>query len=218
MVWEGALLMAIQKQPAKRSARTAGTRKTTTLATRHTSTDALDQWAVRIVGAMNKTVDGIFETGRLLFECREKVQHGDWERLFSDGKVPMSVQTALKLIAVHKRRGLLTSNPAHVRGLPPSWGTLYELAALPEDTLAWAHEHEKIRPDMQRKDVAAIKREFGGDETKEPEKPWELIDARERIYRWLLRDREHWPDALRDDYCEVLSKLIEKLRHETISH
>ena len=40
--------------------------------------------------------------------------------------------------------------------LPPSWGTLYELAKLPNEVLLTKIEDGAVRPDMERRDVAAL--------------------------------------------------------------
>jgi hypothetical protein len=124
--------------------------------------DSLDQWATRITSALQKTVEGIFETGRQLLAAREALEHGQWQRLFSDRRVPMSVQAARRFIEIYKRREVLLPKRNSCFGLPPSWTTLYHLARLPDDTLAWAHEHDKITPDLEGKQIAHIKAEYEG--------------------------------------------------------
>jgi hypothetical protein len=125
--------------------------------------DDLEPYAARINQALGKTVEAIFETGRLLLEARDKLEHGKWERLFAEGRVPISVATARKFIEIYKRREMLT-NRSDRNDLPPSWTILYALARLPDDTLAWAHEQKKITADLETKDVARLRSEYDGAE------------------------------------------------------
>lgn len=45
------------------------------------------------------------------------------------------------------------SNAKYVSHLPPSWGTLYDLAGIPESELLTLIEQGQIHPDMERADV-----------------------------------------------------------------
>jgi hypothetical protein len=127
-----------------------------------THPDAIDSWADRINAALQKTVEGIFETGRQLLAARESLEHGQWLRLFKEGHVPIGVRCAQKFIEIYKRRDALL-NASHVTYLPSSWSTLHALATLPDDTLEWAHAHGKITADLQRSQVSKLRSEF--DET-----------------------------------------------------
>jgi hypothetical protein len=59
-------------------------------------------------------------------------------------------------MAVWKAKPRLIANSAHALNLPPSWMTLYELQALPEDTLSWAISEGKVTPELERKEVKAL--------------------------------------------------------------
>lgn len=113
-----------------------------------------EQWAGRICTQLGKSVESIIDVGRLLVKAKDDLPHGEWGRLFEDELIPFSHQTANKLMAVAGNS--LLSNPAHVRNLPPSWGTLYELTQVPELTLKNAIRDGVITPDMPRKDVKAL--------------------------------------------------------------
>lgn len=153
----------------------------------------LDAIAKRINKALSKTIEGIFETGKLLADARAALDHGQWLRLFRERRVLMSDSTARRFIEIYHRRDALLSNRAHVHDLPPSWATLYELARLPNDTLAWAHEHGRITPDLQRKDVADLRTQYADDTvpvTREPARPDPTRVARaitQRLNRVLPR-------------------------------
>jgi hypothetical protein len=120
----------------------------------------VDAWADRITASLNRTVEGIFETGRLLCDAKAALDHGKWMRLHEEGRIPLSERSAQHFMAIWTARDRLLPKAQHVALLPPSWGTLYDLQALPDDTLAWAIEQGQVRPDMQRKDVPKLRRAF----------------------------------------------------------
>lgn len=86
-------------------------RKSTALARVQTDPE-LDLWAGRINGALAKTVEGIFETGRQLLAARQKLEHGKWEQLFEEGRVPIGIYSARRFIEIYKRRDVLTGSRA----------------------------------------------------------------------------------------------------------
>jgi Protein of unknown function (DUF3102) len=139
--------------------------------------DDLEPYATRINHALGKTIEAIFETGRLLLEARDKLEHGKWARLFDERRVPIGLRTANRFIEIYKRREYLASGSNSSR-LPPSWTTLYELARLPDDTLTWAHEQNKIRPDLKGKDIARIRAEYDGVELPSPKSAPASISVR----------------------------------------
>jgi hypothetical protein len=56
------------------------------------------------------------------------------------------------------------SNRAHVRVLPHSWGTLYELSRLDPEGLKVAFDEHWITPEMERKDVKDLRIRLGIDD------------------------------------------------------
>jgi hypothetical protein len=123
--------------------------------------DALDLWATRITSALQKTVAGIFETGEQLLAARASLK-GKWQSLFTERRVPLSKRSADMFIQIYKRREALLTDGKHVSHLPASWGTLYSLACLPDDTLEWAHAHGRITPDLERKQIKQLCAEYAG--------------------------------------------------------
>jgi len=112
---------------------------------------AAEDFAARIGAAWQKSVEAIFETGRLIAEAKEALPHGDFTAMI-ETQLPFGARTAQMLMKVATDQRL--TNPKHVSHLPPSWGTLYELTKLDDDTLARRISEGTIRPDMQRRDVA----------------------------------------------------------------
>ena len=84
------------------------------------------EWAAQINAEWRKSVEGIINTGRLISQALEEIQHGEKEAFYS--LLPFSEQTAKKLRQIGEDKRI--SDRAHVRDLPPSWGTLYELSRL----------------------------------------------------------------------------------------
>ena len=103
---------------------------------------------------------------------------------------------------------------------PPLWRTLAELAALPQDVLAWAHERKKIHPEMERKDVAALKREFSGGEqvtghsSSSTARRWTCEDACAQIHAFLAAQRASWPTEKRHVFTEVVTQIAVALEME----
>jgi hypothetical protein len=94
-----------------------------------TGTAAMKGHAKKINAAIQKSVDGVLDTGRCLTAAKGRLQHGDFTDLVKH-LTPLSVSTAQRLMKVSDSP--LLANPAHVQHLPSSWGTLYELTKLKE--------------------------------------------------------------------------------------
>jgi hypothetical protein len=113
-----------------------------------------EQWASQVCAQLGKSVEAIIEVGRLLVKAKADLPHGEWGRLFEDGLVPFSIDTAQRLMAIAMHPAL--SNAAHARYLPPAWGTLYELTKVEPKRLTAAFKDGLITPDMSRKTVTAL--------------------------------------------------------------
>jgi hypothetical protein len=103
--------------------------------------------------AWRKTVEGILETGSRLIEAKEDLDPAEYEAMLQED-VAMSVGNASKL-------RIIASNPvladfSHVKNLPASYGTLYELAKLPEETLLAGIADGVIHPKMERLEAVAL--------------------------------------------------------------
>lgn len=108
----------------------------------------------RIAAAWGKQVESIIETGRMLIEAKEELGHGVFESMVQT-ELPFGPRTArmLKTIAEHR----ILANRKHVSDLPPSWGTLYQLAQLPDEVLIAGLKDGLIHPKLERSEVRAMK-------------------------------------------------------------
>ena len=123
------------------------------------SPEQVEEFVFRVKTAWQDAVSSIIETGKILLEYKDRIPHGQWEALFTNGKlikapIPFSSNTAGRLMRIAENP--ILSNPAHAQDLPPSWATLYELSGIPDQELERALKKGQIHPDMQRKDVPRL--------------------------------------------------------------
>jgi hypothetical protein len=120
-----------------------------------------EYWAPKIHAEWRKSVEGILGVGRQLIAAKEACEHGEFLRLFKGHEnavsdpLPFSENTSQRLMAVASHEVL--SNAAHVQHLPQSWGTLYELTKLDDETLIAGIKSGEIHPEMSRSDAAALR-------------------------------------------------------------
>ncbi len=108
-------------------------------------------WAGRIGSSWQKSVQAIFETGRLIAEAKAALPHGAFTAMI-ESELPFGARTAQMLMKIGADARL--SDAKHVSHLPASWGTLFELTKLDDETLTRRIKEGTIRPDMQRREVA----------------------------------------------------------------
>lgn len=110
--------------------------------------------------SFQRSVSGILNCGEKLKALKKKEGDG-WLAAFGEGSgrkriganpFPFGSATADMFIDIYKRFGGANNV---CTTLPPSWGTLYELAKLDDAELAQAAD--KIRPDMTRAEVKALR-------------------------------------------------------------
>ncbi|HIJ83542.1 MAG: dmnA [Magnetococcales bacterium] len=134
-------------------------------------------YVAQIETSWQKSIDGIFEVGRLLNEAKKRIDHGKFvEMIYND--LPFSDSTAVKLMKVAKDQRLAALMQAakalpapdgeaaaqqeyfHVmpkRVLPASWGTLYELTQLTDAQFKYALEEGFIHASLERRDAIRLK-------------------------------------------------------------
>ena len=130
------------------------------------STRTMQQHAQLITTTWQKGVRSIIDTGKRLKEAQDELDHGEWERMFDEKKLPFSIRTAQRLmeIADHPVMG----NATHVSHLPPHWGTLSELVPLSGQEMLACIADGKIHPEMTREEAKALRpphQGHGGGET-----------------------------------------------------
>ena len=107
----------------------------------------IEEWATTIRADMLRAVEGIVAAGHHLIEAKADLGHGNFTVMVK-GRLGFSLRTAERLMAIASNPVL--SNPTHRVALPPSWGTLAELAKISEHRLEHAIAGRKVRPDMTR--------------------------------------------------------------------
>jgi hypothetical protein len=130
-----------------------------------------EYWAPKIHGEWRKSIEGILGVGRQLIEAKESCEHGEFLRLFKGHEnaviepLPFGVSSADKLMEI--ARNEVISNSELVPNLPQSWGTLYELTKLDDETLLAGIKAGEITPETTRAQAAALH----ADPVEKPEKP-----------------------------------------------
>ena len=117
-------------------------------------------WAGRVADAWNRGRAAIVETGRILMEAKASLPHGEFEAMV-ETDLPFGTRTAQCLMAIGRDQRI--TNAKHVALLPPSWGTLYELTRLNDETFKQAVDAGEITADMERGDVARLRRRAAAD-------------------------------------------------------
>ena len=111
------------------------------------------KWSRLICAAWQKSTTAIIETGRLLIQAKDSLEHGQWLEMVRV-ELPFAERTAQRLMAIAGNP--VIANAAHASLLPPSWGTLYELTKLPSVELEAKITDGSINPRLERRDVAAL--------------------------------------------------------------
>jgi hypothetical protein len=130
-----------------------------------------EYWAPKIHGEWRKSIEGILGVGRQLIAAKEACEHGEFLRLFKGNAnavsdpLPWGEDNAQKLIAIAS--SVVLSNTAHVRHLPQSFSTLYELTKLDDETLIAGIKAGEITPETTRAQAASLH----ADPVEKPEKP-----------------------------------------------
>ena len=111
------------------------------------------KWSRLICAAWQKSTTAIIETGRLLIQAKDSLEHGQWLDMVR-AELPFAERTAQRLMAIASNP--VIANAAHVSLLPASWGTLYELTKLPSVELEAKINDGSINPRLERRDVTAL--------------------------------------------------------------
>jgi len=110
-------------------------------------------YASTINGLVSGMVEAIIETGRLLIEAKDRLDHGEFIPMIEED-LPFERTTAFRFMSIAENR--ILANVAHGQHLPPSWRTLYELTKLPAPALREKIESGEINPNTTRKEARAM--------------------------------------------------------------
>jgi len=120
--------------------------------------DFAKEQAVKATEAWNNTVEGVLKAAKAVYEVREKIggkggqgknpgSFGGW----AEEELKRAPETAACLARIGERFNALNSSRVN---LPPSWGTLYELAKESDSVFRLAIR--RVRPEMTRGDVFSL--------------------------------------------------------------
>lgn len=117
-------------------------------------------FAERINAAWRRSVESIFEVGRLLNQAKLELKrsggHGHFERMIKD-RLPFDHTTAERLMQI----GGDTRLAAHAPLLPASWYTIHLLHKLDNQTLEAKIKDGTIRPSIERAEVEKLIKDSG---------------------------------------------------------
>lgn len=179
--------------------------------TRLPNTRPRAKWAELICKAWQESIPSIFETGNLLEASKAELGHGAWLPMVRED-LPFSKQTANKLMAIADNDSL--RNDAHVRHLPVSWGTLYELTRLTPEQFDAGIKSGAINPKMERKDVAALRGIEPKPSKKKEKYPSKLIDWRDDMHDRLTYAAFKLKSDDRKDLFASIQHLVESLNRD----
>jgi hypothetical protein len=122
---------------------------------------SVEEWAEIIGTDFRRSVEATIAAGRHLQEAKDQLDDERSEFLQLLDRIGIHETTACKLmrIAAHP----VISDFSHVKKLPLAWGTLYELTTLPTDVFEAKLADGTVTPEMERKDVEALKATLKGE-------------------------------------------------------
>src|SRR5574343_2069232 len=111
-----------------------------------------EYWAKRIGQAHADSVAASIRMGTELIEAKAALPHGEWGRLTGQTTgaplLPFAHRTAQRLMQIAEHSAL--ANASHVTHVPPSWGTLAVLAALPVEVVEQHLANGVIHAEIER--------------------------------------------------------------------
>jgi hypothetical protein len=111
-------------------------------------------WVEEVSDCWQAAALSIIATGEALVKAKKCLgdRKGAWDELCDE--VPFSPATVSKLMKIANDRRL--TKLSHVKVLPSSWGTLYELTKLDDKAFKTAMDKGLINPDMERSEVEKL--------------------------------------------------------------
>ena len=177
-----------------------------------THDDPMNYWVAWIGDAWRKSVDSIFETGDRLIAFRDKFRHGEWLKAIHDD-LHMSRQTVSRLIAIAENTVLreLRADGTRVYHLPAAWGTLYEIAQLPDVIVRKKLTSGEINPSTRRKDVVRMRNDMKPTKQKEKEDSIMLLDKAVDAMITDYQARDDLTEFQHEEVVQATKEFIERL-------
>jgi hypothetical protein len=120
----------------------------------------VEDWRRIIADDLSHAVAGIIAAGQHLREAKDEVEHGEWLPLLKTLKLGERTAQMLMKIAANE----VLANPNHWFAFPMSWTTLHALATLDPKLLEAKIVDGTITPEIERRDVAALKAPAAADD------------------------------------------------------
>ena len=112
-----------------------------------------EKYAPKITLAFQRGVVAFVETGKLLIEAKENLDHGEWGKLFK-GRLPFDQSTAIRLMTI--ARNPVIANSDNCLNLPGAERTLYDMARLPPPVVEHLIETKQVTPTTTRKKLLEL--------------------------------------------------------------
>jgi hypothetical protein len=184
-----------KKRPAKKTAEVIELKKSVPsvippLDHDPTDKDPLDYWVLWVGASFGKSVQSIIETGVWLYKLKHHFKDEGLKAVEDRLKIPMSTISKLRSIGAHT----VLTDFSHVKNLPASYTTLYELSQFPPDALRAKLKNGEVHAGLERKDAVKLRKGGKAGDRKSPEietdpeprsakDAWEiLVDGVENFY------------------------------------
>jgi hypothetical protein len=106
-----------------------------------------------IAAAWQKGVESIIESGERIAAAKHELPHAEFTAMV-EADLPFGPRTAQALMQISSHPVL--SNAKYISHLPPAWGTLLKLAALPQTFLLAKIADGSITPKLGQNQVRAL--------------------------------------------------------------
>ncbi len=135
-----------------------------------TPDDPVISWSTRIRSSLERSVEAILETGRLLQAAKEDLPHGSFIEAFK--QAGLSARMAQMFMSVAGNEALAEANAKRItHSLPPSIGALYELFRLEPDVFSDALASGNVHAGVTRQQAKALGRRVGRVPSETPNLP-----------------------------------------------
>ncbi len=114
----------------------------------------IGKYKKKIETAWNKCAESILQVCNELNDAKENLEKDVFERLLK--QLPFGKRTAERLLSIG-RNDLIST---HIKAMPPSWGTLYEISTLENEELEQAVTTNIINPTVTKASINKFKKEL----------------------------------------------------------
>ena len=172
--------------------------------------DTVDFWAAKITTALATGTAWVVHTGVCLNQAKQKLGHGRWEQLLR-GQLGFGLRTAQVLMSI-ARNPCLRKAQNHAF-LPPSAGTLIELARGNAEIVQRGIDDREIHPEMSTKQAKAfIRRHTASAVQRRPLPVFDPVKRLAAISRFMIKEITNWPEDQMDELVAGMQKLCQQIQ------